>query len=311
MACLIEDLRDSDVARWYRSIVNNGAAEAGDGRTAGRWETRQRYYRALLACIEAPTATSSLIAGTGPELRDAVVTAANAQSCSTLYTLAGPASRTAMLSQLSQCLAGDTTPRGDAIARLGAEVKVWSHWPYRAQWLTDLADAEPHGRWLAACGLVRVLTIWATDSRLLAASFHGDPPMSAVEDLVIISAGRASVGQARDVLARVVQLACGPLGATANEASEAVSGDFMRMGLAERTSFGDITGRVAEALAALRVLWPQQSPEQRRQLYRELCPEIIELAALMTDGPPERAAPRLTARCPAARVRGPSRCHPT
>ncbi len=208
---------------------------------------------------------------------------AGAQSASTLYTLTGPRAQSSLLAQVSADLIA-AGPRCDAVARLAVEVKVWSHWPYRAGWLTELGNAEPHSRQFAAATLIRVLALWAHSSQRLAASYACDPPLSVVEDLVVIAAGNASGPQARELLAQVIELARGPVGAAPDEVLEAVSADLAAIGLVGRPVFGEVTDRLAESLAALRHLWPRLALEQRSQLHEEFGPEFANLAELVGGG---------------------------
>lgn len=236
MGCLIEDLRNSDVCRWYTSTAEARADEQDHGRLAGNWATRLRYYQAFISCLPAPDRSAPDPSAPDQDLRGAVMSAAGAQSSSTLYTLTGPKSRTAMLSRVDGTLTAGLAAGRGVVARLAAEVKVWSHWPYRAGWLAELGESEPHGKQLAAATLVRVLAVWAHDNQALAASCQNDPPMSAAEDLVIIAAGLASPARARDLLAKVIELGRGELGAQPREVFEAVSGDLMALGLAGHRS---------------------------------------------------------------------------
>jgi hypothetical protein len=274
MVCLIEELRDTSVARWYANTL--------DGAEAGERSTRTRYYRAFLANIDEFAAKVSLIKerGRDHELRGALLRSAGAASPSTLYTLTGP-SAPASLFALARDVRGQDGPRRDAVARLAAEVKVWRHWPYRIGWLAQLGEAEPHSRQLAAASLVRVLAVWAHDNQRLAGTYDCDPPLSAVEDFLVIAAGSASVGQATELLKCVVAAGRGPLGASPQDVFEAVSGELVQFGLAGRPTFGELTDRLAESLAGLRQLWPHLDGAERNRLHQEFGSDFADLAAIV------------------------------
>jgi hypothetical protein len=279
MVCLIEELRNSTVARWHANTLDGALDDA----RAGEDSTRIRYYRAFLANLDEFVAKDGRIEerGRDHELRDAVLRSAGAQSPSTLYSLAGPSAVASMFALARADVAGQDRPRRDAVARLAAEVKVWRHWPYRIGWLAQLGEAEPHSRQLAAASLIRVLAVWAHDNQLLAGAYEGDPPLSAVEDFLVITAGCASAGQVTELLRCVVEAGRGPLGASPHDVFEAVSGELVQFGLVGRPTFGELTDRLAESLAGLRQLWPHLDGAERSRLHQEFGSDFADLAAIV------------------------------
>lgn len=285
MTCLHEDLDGSEIARWYASVHGAGGTErdAGEGGSRGgrraAWVTREKYYRALLSCLaDEPGADSARRPAGGHEFRTALMMAAGVQSSSVLYALAGPKAPASMLAHVGGVLAEVSRPGRDIGYRLATETKVWSHWPYRSGWLAELRGAGSQDRPRAAATLIRVLAAWARDNQELAASFQYEPPLSAVEDLLIISAGKAPAHDVMAVLSDVTRLACGPWAPSPGEVLEAVTDRLTFMAPGGDDVADELAGQLAELLSELRLLLPQLSSQQRGRLRDEFAFEFADMA---------------------------------
>ena len=106
--------------------------------------------------------------------------------------------------------------RPTAVQQMVDETKVWTHWGYRAGWIGQLEQARDVTRKAAAESLVRVLAEWAVCHPKTAGALDSSPPMSAVEDMVVLWGDPASAAAAHDLVKKVVQSALSPLGTTAN-----------------------------------------------------------------------------------------------
>lgn len=310
MTCLHEDLHGAVIARWYATVHGAAGAERDAGQGTVRrapWATREKYYRALLSCLaDEPGVDSARRLEGSHELRTALTAAAGVRSSSVLYSLAGSKVPTSMLAQVPGALAEISGPGRDIGYRLAAETKVWSHWPYRAGWLAELRVAGSQNRPLAAATLIRVLAAWAHDNRPLAAFNLCEPPLSAAEDLLIISAGKARAPDVMAVLREVIRLGCGPWGAAPGEVLEAVTDRLMAIAPGGGDVADELAGQLAELLSELRLLLPQLTSQQLGRLRDEFAFELADMAETLGE-----VNGRLSAADPArGRIDGPAADHP-
>jgi hypothetical protein len=285
MTCLHEDLDGTAIARWYASVHGAGGSErdaAEGGARGGRraaWVTREKYYKTLVSCLASePGADPARRPADAHEFRTALMAAAGVQSSSVLYALAGPKAPASMLAQVRGALAEISRPGRDIGYRLATETKVWSHWPYRTGWLAELRAAGSQDRPLAAATLIRVLAAWAHDNQLLAACYQYEPPLSAVEDLLTISAGKARAPDVMAVLSDVIQLGCGPWGAAPGQVLAAVTDRLAAVAPGGDDVADELAGQLAELLSELRLLLPQLTSQQRGRLRDEFAFEFADMA---------------------------------
>jgi hypothetical protein len=284
MPCLLEELDGTAIAGWYASVHGAGGTErhAGQGGVRGgrraAWVTREKYYQALVSCLAGePEADSARRLEGAHEFRTALMAEAGVQSSSVLYALVGAKAPASMLARVRGALAEVSWPGRDIGYRLAAEAKVWSHWPYRTGWLAELRAADSHDRPLAAATLIRVLAAWAHDNQALAACYQYEPPLSAAEDLLIISAGKARADDAMAVLTDVIRLACGPCGASPGQVLEAVTDRVAAMAPGGGAA-DELAEQLAGLLSELRLLLPRLSSQQRGRLRDEFAFELADLA---------------------------------
>ncbi|MGC5321169.1 hypothetical protein ACPXB5_20800 [Micromonospora arida] len=261
MSSLTQKLSNTKTAQWY-------AAQLGPGRP-GR---RRTYVHALHTAVnESPTATLS---------RDAIVAAVGGRTSSTLYSLVGQSSRASLLNQHGDDLRR-TQRYGEVVDGLVIETKVWSHWRFREGWLDELVRLDSEDSKLAAETLIRVLVTWATRNPHLAVMLECAPPLSAVEDLLVICGGNARLAeQVAAVLTQVVTLALDPAEPSSSAVLDMVRDKLNELLAGPRPPVElalELADRVTEALADLEYHLPALSPEQRRNMHDEVRPQLITL----------------------------------
>jgi hypothetical protein len=259
MTPLTQQLLQTTTARWYAECL--GPARTGQ---------RAKYLRTLAEALQSPSGR--------PVDRAALVAAAGGKSGSTLYSLFGRKATDALLNRHEPHLRA-TQPVRDVVDGLVVEAKVWSHWPHRQAWLDMLARDGGADRRVAANTLVQVLAAWAVLNPALAAALERQPPLSAVEDLLLICATPTSAARARDVLAEVIRLACD----TASEPAPpavlcAVQHDLTALVFGPPATTDDRAGsliaRITEVLADLRYHVPRLTEDERLRLAVEAGPQL-------------------------------------
>jgi hypothetical protein len=266
---LTYQLLHTTTARWYAECLSSG--KAGQ---------RSKYVQTLAEALRS--------AAGKPIERAALVAAAGGRSGSTLYSLFGRKAADALLNRHEQHLRA-TQPIRDVVDGLVVEAKVWSHWPHREAWLAQLLRTGSVDRRVAADTLVQVLAAWAVRNPELAAALERQPPLSTVEDLLLICANPIPAGQARDVLAEVIRLACevehpsppAVLGAVQRDLSTLVAG-------AEATTqdwAGSLIAGIADLLADLAYHLPRLSEAERLRLTTEAGPQLATALRLIGDTP--------------------------
>lgn len=194
---IIEDLHRTVIGRWHARLADNPSAR----RT--HWQTKVVYFRA---------ATELLNAHPGQPLTwKCVVAAARPRGCrSTFYEVAGGHARHRMIDDLIGDGRSDSIQialrylRADPVEQLIDETKVWSFWPYR-QDLLDRSLTAGMSQDQMAHALTDALAGWARRNRSLAAALGHSPPACAVEDLVVLSAGRLGATSAASRLSDVLR----------------------------------------------------------------------------------------------------------
>jgi hypothetical protein len=191
------DLYDTVIGEWHRRLSSNRSVNRS------HWHTKSRYFRAVAELLTTDP-------GLRPTWRRIVNAAGPHGSRSTFYEVAGSHARHALFDDLVR----DGRPesiqlalcyhRADAVTRLIDEAKVWSFWPYRERLLAGfmVGWTPPEAMEVA---LTNALTAWARQHRHLAAAVDCAPPACAVEDLMIIRAGRLAAVRATKVLAEFIR----------------------------------------------------------------------------------------------------------
>lgn len=213
MSSLITDLRETTAARWRHGLIR-------ETRERPHWSTKEAYYRAVIACLEdgAQISWESIIERVRPR-----------GAPSTYYTVTGGRATHALIRAYTDDALTDIASayrRTHSHDQLVDETKVWSYWPSREGWLTQLAETTNSSRPIAVECLVRVLADWAVNNQVLAAALDGTPPMCAVEDLRVIQGARGTTLDAARLLESVVKLALSPLGGISDGVLNAVREDL-------------------------------------------------------------------------------------
>jgi hypothetical protein len=287
MTSLVEDLRGTTIGHWHAAVHGDdaGAALTDDGYRnvcKGTRATRTRYYKAFLSCLSAKESGAVPQGGDREHinLRGAVIAIVGGQSSSTLYSLFGPNAKTSLLAHCGQWQLNTRDHRG-VLARLAAEVKVCSHWPYRSGWLAALREGRFDDVRFCTETLVRVLAEWAADNVLLARAYGGEPPLSAVEDLAIMTGRESAPAPVRAVLTRTVELALSPRGYPPLAVLDAVRDELAEMGQRHQPAFDELEDQLAESLATLRYMLPRLTDGQRVCLRDEFAAQFADVARLL------------------------------
>ncbi|WP_246636046.1 hypothetical protein [Actinoplanes hulinensis] len=192
----VAELDGTAVGGWVRRLAGNTAPRRN------HWHTRQIYYRAAEALLDAPAELTwkSIVEQAGPR-----------GSRSTFYEVAGGHARHRMVDDLI----GDGRPgvieialrylRTDPVAQLLDETKVWSFWDSRQEAMRQLSDRMPVGEMERA--LTAAVAGWARLRPALARAGGCTPPACAVEDLTVLHRGHLSGTEALARLTEVVRAA--------------------------------------------------------------------------------------------------------
>jgi hypothetical protein len=264
---LTHQLLHTTTARWYAECLSPGRAGQ-----------RAKYLQTIAQALQS--------AAGRPVDRAALVAAAGGRSGSTLYALFGRKAADALLNRHEPQLRA-TQPIRDVVDGLVVEAKVWSHWPHREAWIAQLLKHGSADRRVAADTLVQVLAAWAVHHPELAAALERQPPLSTVEDLLLICAYPAPAGRARDVLAEVIRLACeggrpaAVLGAVRRDLAELVAGPEATA----RDAAGSLIAGIAELLADLAYHVPKLSEDERLRLADEAGPQLADALRIIARGP--------------------------
>ncbi|GAA2337255.1 hypothetical protein [Dactylosporangium salmoneum] len=186
------DLSNTVVARWHRRLSANPTAKRS------HWRTKTVYFRAVAALVTTtPTAQINW--------KNIVETAAPHGSRSTFYEVAGAHARHPLLEAFINDGRNESTllalhyQRGDAVAQLIDETKVWSYWPYRDRMIDALTGpAAPEA---VQAEVVAAVQKWGRANPQLAAALEHAPPACAVEDLMLAHNGRLVATRAAHLLA--------------------------------------------------------------------------------------------------------------
>ena len=192
MSLVQHDLHPTVAARWRAELA---------GRTHG--DTKAGYYRAVAALLAAGADAAEL------GWTDVVAAVEPHGSRTTFFGVAGPHAKKPLVAayraappgpvrDIAACLWRATAPE-----MLVEETKVWSYWPHRDGWIDELPPGD--GTAAAEC-LIRVLLDWATREPRLAAALDHSPPACAIEDLLVLRAGRMPAGEAARVLTEAIRL---------------------------------------------------------------------------------------------------------
>jgi hypothetical protein len=197
LAATSVNLEDTVTARWRRRL----SGDPLDGK--GHWRTRTGYYRA---------ANELVASGQSLSWRTIVSAVRPRGSKSTFYEVAGAHARHTLIGDLVDDGRLDSIQlalcyrRGGAVEQLLDETKVWSFWPDRDR-LVALYEAVAMPPDTKASILVQALCEWASGNPRLAATLDHAPPLSAVEDLVVIMSGQLPPVRAAAVLTEHVRCA--------------------------------------------------------------------------------------------------------
>ncbi|MFF5289930.1 hypothetical protein [Paractinoplanes globisporus] len=214
MSFVLHELRETVAVRWRVELAGREPAvrayrSAKDREPAGRepavhthWSTKVSYYRAI---------EELLAGGADPEelgWTDIVAAVRPRGSRSTFFAVAGPHAKKPLVGAYRlgpgpvREIAG-LLSRSAAPEMLVDETKVWSYWPHRDGWMDELFRGD--GVAAAEC-LIRVLLDWAVREPALAAALDHAPPACAIEDLVVIRAGRTPAAEAARLLREAIRL---------------------------------------------------------------------------------------------------------
>ncbi|TDB81653.1 hypothetical protein E1264_32460 [Actinomadura sp. KC216] len=275
MSQLVPRIRETTISDWQRKI--RGHARRID------------YYKALDTCLE------TVVPGTvftGADARHRLAEEVGVSSGSTLYNLVGDKKQ--KYPSLRVAVSGtpllDLLPAG-AVEALIAEAKVWSHWPHREGWLAGLAATAPDDRRWAATTLISRMADWAARTPRLAAAEHAAAPLIAVQDLCLILDGEAAPADAAALLARVVELAAGPLGTEPDTVLDTAYDDLMRLGFEHPRYVRDALSRAGAGLGELAYLLNRVDGATRGAVADRLEPVLAEIMRL-TDPDELRSAPQ-------------------
>jgi hypothetical protein len=174
MCVVIGELSETVAARWLGRL-------RGDSADRAHWRTKTSYYEVALRLVRSGQ----------PDFgwKD-VVDAHRHGARTTFYDVAGPSSRRPLVRDYRDVpdlwlRAAVDRYGASAAAWLLAETKVWSFWPYREGWLTELA-ARTVDPGAAGRALARVYGAWQYRWPLLAATDGGEPPLCVLEDLHLL-----------------------------------------------------------------------------------------------------------------------------
>lgn len=215
-------MKTTIAASWRHSLEGAPTGVDDDG---GRphWQTKTSYYRA----------TAELLRDAPGELTWKNVAERANGNRSTFYQVAGSGAAHPLLREYQSAQRGygagirDLYDRPSAVQQLVDETKVWSYWGYREGWIEQLDQTQDLTRKAAAESLVRVVAEWAACQPAMAAALDCSPPMSAVEDMVLLW-GEPSVAAAHDLVKEVIQSGLSPLGTTANGVVKSIAEQLNR-----------------------------------------------------------------------------------
>lgn len=221
VASVTDEMKNTIAASWRHSL--EGAPTWVNDAGKLHWQTKTSYYRA----------TAELLRVEGGALTwDKIVERANGTR-SSFYRVTGssaahPLLREYQSAQRSYC-AGirDLYRRPSAVQQLVDETKVWTYWGYRTGWIEQLEETVDLTRKAAAESLVRVVAEWAACHPATAAALDCSPPMSAVEDMVLLWS-EPGAADAHDLVKKVIQSGLSPLGTTANGVVKSIAEQLNR-----------------------------------------------------------------------------------
>jgi hypothetical protein len=264
---LTHQLLHTTTARWYAECLS-------PGRAGQRGKYVQTIAQALRSAAGKPVDRTALVAAVG------------GRSGSTLYALFGRKAADALLNRHEPQLRA-TQPIRDVVDGLVVEAKVWSHWPHREAWLAQLLKHGSADRRVAADTLVQVLAAWAVRNPELAAALERQPPLSAVEDLLLICPNPIPAGHARDVLAEVIRLACD--GSRPPAVLRVVQRDLAALVAGSAATAHDRAGSliagIAELLADLAYHVPTLTEDERLRLADAAGPQLTTALRIIAQGP--------------------------
>jgi hypothetical protein len=195
--CCSTMLTGTVIADWRQRLARDHHRERS------HWRTKTAYYRATEGLVQDG-------AGRPPGWRAVVDAVLPQGSRTTFYEVAGEHARHPMVRDLAREGSLDSIQlalvyrRVDAVAHLIDETKVWSFWEYREELVRRFA-AETPGPDEAGREVRAALLAWAADHPELAAALHHAPPACAVEDLVVLSGGRAMAMRVAQELAGLLR----------------------------------------------------------------------------------------------------------
>ena len=279
MASVTDEIKSTIAASWRQSL-EGGTSTWADDEGKLHWQTKIKYYRATAELLrDAPDALTW----------DKIVERANG-SRSNFYQVTGSRAPHALLRKYQSAQRSysadiaDLYRRPSAVQQLVDETKVWTHWGYRAGWIVQLEQARDVTRKAAAESLVRVLVEWAVYHPETAGALDSSPPMSAVEDMVLIWGDPASAAAAHDVVRKVIQSGLSPLGTTANGVVKSIAEQLNRRlshhGVPEPDPVARLVGVTFDTVQWLGTLPPDSRTAATRSVVSLFEDTLAELKGL-------------------------------
>jgi len=196
MDAMMTSLRATAATQWRDRLIGRATAERN------HWVTKTTYYRAVERTLESGIRE--------PSWADVVGSVSPRGSRTTFYDLAGRKARHPLVRAYQEraerglLLLSFRYQRSNAVEQLVDETKVWSFWPYRGRWLTEVAAGSEATVRHAGDRLVRALAEWSRRNPALAGAVRDEPPICAVEDLMLLHRWEipldTAVGLCRDAM---------------------------------------------------------------------------------------------------------------
>jgi hypothetical protein len=190
-------LDDTVAAKWRRQLVDASSVERG------HWLTKVAYYQAVIGLIERSP-------GRVLTWRDVVAAVKPRGSRTTFYDVTGSHATHPLIRDYQSAGTVDTGQiawrfrRTHAVEQLIDEAKVWAYWPYRDRWRARCRRENRVDEPFVVESLLAAVMEWARARPALAAALGQSPPLSAVEDLTLVRAGRLAPTRAFTVLENTI-----------------------------------------------------------------------------------------------------------
>ncbi|TDD82636.1 hypothetical protein [Actinomadura rubrisoli] len=275
MLDLISELQRTSTARWEEDAFE-GHHATGALPGGGKPRPRLLYCKAILSCLAElePDADFATVQITRADMNGKTGHQGNA----TLYSTFGRQARRSLVRRLGDGGLGGVLGGRDVVGYAVAETKIWSHRPHREGWLAALDDAGHVSRRFAAETLVRVLADWAARNPRLARIGAHLPPLTAVEDLCVVSGGHASPARAAGFLATTLRTASELHGASALAVLNVVHSELMEvLAIGDADHVDELTRGVKAQLSEIEYLWQRLDACGRERLASRLQPMLGDL----------------------------------